>query len=385
MEMSNNAITLSELDLLYMIKQYNFQINELAQFPSSVVILKDSQTDIKGSDKLNKLSKAEVDLLQKAIYNITSPTKIIRAHFTIGEKSIVRSLFSLDSGDKIVRTSKVGDNRHIEFLDADDFKTVLKQYTGSTNIAKLPLSVQLSSQALLVLLAVIDQIKHIRLYSTLTKTLSLEMFNEGHILDRLNEAGQDDFNWIILFLDKVFPLKIAGSLTEKNILTSFLELETKGFIEKDDENYYSFSQNGSIILEAVLENVSKIVAGISEQVDDKKIGHEVLLFVRSVNHLILFDFSGQDGAMAFLSHDDFDTMIKGMLRKTENIKAVPMPKVEPAKSICPSCKQPVEPGQKFCERCGHKLIVDQSLKCPSCKKELEPGSKFCDNCGAKVK
>jgi len=48
--------------------------------------------------------------------------------------------------------------------------------------------------------------------------------------------------------------------------------------------------------------------------------------------------------------------------------------------LCPSCKQPVRAGAKFCEHCGASLVVT----CPKCGAALRPDAKFCDVCGAAV-
>jgi hypothetical protein len=51
-------------------------------------------------------------------------------------------------------------------------------------------------------------------------------------------------------------------------------------------------------------------------------------------------------------------------------------------SICPSCKQPLRQGAKFCDNCGAPAPV--SHNCRSCGKPLRPGARFCDDCGTPV-
>lgn len=53
-----------------------------------------------------------------------------------------------------------------------------------------------------------------------------------------------------------------------------------------------------------------------------------------------------------------------------------------AGSVCPSCKQPLRQGAKFCDNCG--APAPAANLCKSCGKTLRPGARFCDNCGNPV-
>lgn len=58
---------------------------------------------------------------------------------------------------------------------------------------------------------------------------------------------------------------------------------------------------------------------------------------------------------------------------------------------CPKCGNPVNPGQKFCTKCGTKInaapqqpVNSSANVCPSCGAPLNPGQKFCTKCGTKI-
>ncbi|HEX8551020.1 MAG TPA: zinc ribbon domain-containing protein [Abditibacteriaceae bacterium] len=51
-------------------------------------------------------------------------------------------------------------------------------------------------------------------------------------------------------------------------------------------------------------------------------------------------------------------------------------------TVCPSCNEKVEVGQKFCGECGTNVLAKP--QCSSCGVELTPGKKFCGECGTKV-
>lgn len=48
--------------------------------------------------------------------------------------------------------------------------------------------------------------------------------------------------------------------------------------------------------------------------------------------------------------------------------------------VCPSCNAPAGEDQKFCGKCGTKIV----LSCPACGKENPPGHRFCGSCGAEI-
>ena len=56
------------------------------------------------------------------------------------------------------------------------------------------------------------------------------------------------------------------------------------------------------------------------------------------------------------------------------------PTVASGMMVCPSCKEQIEAGSKFCNHCGAKL----STKCPNCDADIAPGSAFCSECGQKL-
>lgn len=48
-------------------------------------------------------------------------------------------------------------------------------------------------------------------------------------------------------------------------------------------------------------------------------------------------------------------------------------------AYCPNCGDVVTSGEKYCDKCGHALLVDKV--CSVCNTENDMDSKFCKNCG----
>jgi Putative virion core protein (lumpy skin disease virus) len=57
-------------------------------------------------------------------------------------------------------------------------------------------------------------------------------------------------------------------------------------------------------------------------------------------------------------------------------------KLDVAQTVpCVKCAAPLQAGAKFCNDCGAK---QEKLTCANCKAEISPGAKFCNECGQKV-
>jgi predicted amidophosphoribosyltransferase len=55
----------------------------------------------------------------------------------------------------------------------------------------------------------------------------------------------------------------------------------------------------------------------------------------------------------------------------------------PEKNACNDCGQHVDESDKFCRKCGAKII--RVPRCPSCGLEVDGNDAFCRRCGAKLK
>lgn len=55
--------------------------------------------------------------------------------------------------------------------------------------------------------------------------------------------------------------------------------------------------------------------------------------------------------------------------------------------VCPSCRNPLTPGKKFCGSCGAAIVTvppPVASTCPHCGSPVRPGVKFCGSCGKKI-
>lgn len=57
--------------------------------------------------------------------------------------------------------------------------------------------------------------------------------------------------------------------------------------------------------------------------------------------------------------------------------------VERGKDLCLNCGNATKPGDKFCRKCGAKILVE--VYCTKCGTKAEPDDIFCANCGTKLR
>lgn len=84
-------------------------------------------------------------------------------------------------------------------------------------------------------------------------------------------------------------------------------------------------------------------------------------------------------------HLDKDSYGRILRRALDDAFRKMLPRIDdklsrPQAALCPKCKVEMEPGKKFCTKCGTS-VEPQKCKCGA---EIEAGAKFCGNCGAKV-
>jgi membrane protease subunit (stomatin/prohibitin family) len=77
-------------------------------------------------------------------------------------------------------------------------------------------------------------------------------------------------------------------------------------------------------------------------------------------------------------------MVPGMLYKVlDPEKNTPDKIAEKGTVNCPKCHSEVSIGSRFCQQCGHQMVV--IMKCPRCGKDLTADANFCPACGLDMK
>lgn len=348
--------------------------------------------------------------LERAIAALISPVKVARFHYTVADESISRSFLAWSAGtdDELIALVKTGENRRISARSQSSMRLLISRLLAANDtLVEEGISLLLSSGAILVFLAIAEHLRMVRYHAIQTHAAPSNFFNQAEVEARLAEAAIEDFRWPLLFLDKVMPAPIAGALTPQDVRVAIDELMLAGLVDQVDESgelqVFELAGPGVRICDALLHEVGKVALGMSAFRDDGEIGHEVMLLVRSGFDLFLFDFAGQQGAIASLGANGLDELLKHAMRPAsvqpsgaagtvEVAQQAATQSATPSSIRCATCGLALPDGARFCSQCGTAVAAAPSpaagrratKACPACGHANRASSEFCVQCGTQL-
>ena len=375
----------------------------LAAFPSTSLGLKAPESLSGGraaaAGLYDGLDGAQQEKLKGAIRTLAGPARLARFHYTVSDEAVVRSDLAWGAGGDgaIVALTASGGRRRISVRSEAALSLLLAQALAADDrLEKADMSLSLSTAAILVLLAIAEHFKLLRLHAVAAHVEPLLVFKQEEVAARLAEADTEDFRWPLLFFAKVMPVSLPLALTAEDVALAIEELMLAELIAPSDETgearIYEPTEVGEWVFDNLLHDVSKAAVGISEYREDGEVGHEAVLLVRSAFNLFLFDLSGQEGVFASLSREGLEALSKALFSAAAvavpaGARAVPQTpqagirQPSQAAAVCAACGTALSPGQKFCNKCGAKAEQPRNQFCTKCGTPLPPGAKFCTKCG----
>ena len=347
-----------------------------------------------------QMDEAHRQRLAIAIGVLRAPSKVAYLNHTIADETVSRGMlaWSTSVSDSIVAVARAGTVRRISYWKPFSLRvSITRILAADQKISDDGIGCKLPSTAVLTFLAVLDQLRAVRLYSMLNHTEPSTAFSPEEIQERLAGAAKEDFRWPLNFVDKVLP-GLAAALTPDDVSTAFQNLIHTNLIEPvletERSKRYDLTETGKVICDGVLHDVTKVALSLCDHHPDGQYGHDLALWIRGAFHLFLFAMAGQEGAICAVSNADLEEFLNQALalppapaeggRQTSAQQAATTP--SPAAPICPHCGVAIRPGLKFCEGCGQPLPLGLPLAkewpCPSCGQPVAPEMRFCGNCGA---
>jgi hypothetical protein len=378
-----------------------------------------------------KLNAAEQRSLGVALAILRAPAKVASLHHTIADETISRGqlAWSHSLPDSIIALARTGDQRRLSYWTESSLGVSLRKIlVADQTLSDDEMGCKLSTSAVITFLAILEQLRYVRLYSIVTHAQPTQYFSPAEIMDRLAGAVEEDFRWPLLFVEKVIPGGLVSSLSEADVIAALKELAAAQLVEPvvETENVrrYELTDAGKVICDGVLHDVSKVAICVADMKSDGQAGFDMVLLVRSSFHLFMFAMAGQTGAVAALNNDEMDDLLKNILTlhssappvQADIVSAPPgteagpsVPDVSyslpPSLSVtqqtpeisetisCSQCGFIIAKDSAFCGTCGTPVKKDAvptpplpplSKVCPNCNKSLGMNSKFCGGCGKPV-
>lgn len=364
--------------------------------------------------------------LAVAIGILRAPSKMAHWHHTIADETVSRAVLAWSTSveETIVGLAGTVDPRRITFWTHASLKaSISKLLAVGDGLSNDEIGCKLSTHAVVVFLGALDQMKATRLHGMLTHCAPEATFSREEIMERLREAGSEDFRWPLLFVEKLVPGQLVTSLTDQEVATALGELLRAGWIEAASEGRsarYELSTGGKVIADSVLHEVSKVALGVTEPQADGQLGRDIVLLVRSTYYLFLFAMAGQAGAIAALDQDELAATLHLALRPATPPPAAPAPVATTAPAAQAAAAPPPLPSKEwYVIHAGQSrgpvdeptllrmlpslppetLVWNQDLPnwmtareaglmpalavpaCSRCGTVLDPGQRFCANCG----
>ncbi len=372
--------------------------------------------------------------LMIALGVLRSPAKVGDLHHTIADESVSRAVLAWSASlpDFIVAVAGTTDPRRISLWSADSMSaSVRKILAAESPLTDDEIGLKVSTQAAVVFVAAVDQLRAARLYSELNHSAPELLFSSAEIVARLKDSVSEDFRWPLTFVEKLLPRGLLGSLTASEIDAAMSELVTAGLIENVAAGRFEMSSLGRIVCDGIVHDVSKVALGVTAVADDGQLGRDVVLLIRSSFNLFMIAMAGQQGIIAAVNNDELDAVLHLSLQPARPATIVATAKDEPTVMPVPKAAAKPAPLWHFAEAGqtmgpvdegvlrarlargelpGDTLVWNPALSgwitaasaglltppavspplvpplasrvCPRCALPLEPGLRFCTGCGA---
>ncbi len=262
---------------------------------------------------LNADQRAIFDTCLKVMNN---PVKVVHLHYNIADTRVSRSVLttSTEYPDFWVSLGGSTDPLRLSTRSDGELRLLVTNVLSAlqADIRATLLGCDLSTEAAIVFLAVLDQIRRSFLISMVRHLEPITIFSVDDIIDRLNESGEEDFRWALTFVDKLLPIPIKEWNVVKDPRPALLELVQAEIIEAIDEDGSSFglTEAGYLLAETYRMAESRVVILTTYLTPDEEMIQEVFFLYRSAIDLILVQMSGAEASLVTMLPADLEKLLR---------------------------------------------------------------------------
>lgn len=294
---------------------------------------------------LRELPAADQMRLAVAVGVLRAPAKMAHWHQSVADESVTRAAlaWSGSAPEAVVALAGIVDPRRISFWTPASLRASIgKTLAAVPGLSDDGIGCKVSTAAVVVFLAILDQLRASRLHGMLTHAAPAASFCQAELQERLRDAISEDFRWPLLFVEKLIPGRMVPSLTQQEVGAALGELVRAGLVESASGGAvprFELTAEGRVIADGVLHEVSKVALGVTDQ-QGARLGRDILLLVRGTFHLFLFAMAGQDGAIAAVTQDEMAAALHLALRPIPPVEVAPAPEPAQAPPPPPPLPQP---------------------------------------------
>ncbi len=260
----------------------------------------------------------QLRLLHSCLTVLADPEQVVQMHYNLGDTTVSRS--TLATSEEMpgvwVTLAKTGSTQRLSLRSETELRHLVNRVlSDDTTLRPTQIGCDLSTEAALAFLAILDQYRRAWLISLIRHLEPNTLFTLSDVKERLGDAAVEDFRWVLPFTDKVLPIPVTEMSVCQDPRPALLELVEKGLIEPVDEEATAFdlTEAGKVLAEGEKQAASRMVLSKTCSIGNDTLAHDVLLFTRSPFDLTLCLMSGAEASLSTLLPGDLDRLLTRLL------------------------------------------------------------------------
>lgn len=269
----------------------------------------------KRGDDYSSLSEEQRAVLDQCLRVLGDPEQLVLLHYTLADTTVSRSTLAISSAMPGAWATLVqsGKTLQLSFRSPLEIRNlVFEVLAADHSVRPTKLGCDLSTEAALAFLALLDQHRRSWLVSLLKHLEPISLFTVEDVKERLNEAAVNDFRWSLPFVDKVLPIPVSEMAVAQDPRPALLELAEAEIIEPVDEDaaVFDMTDAGMVLVDGNKQAASRLVLTRTYHTEDGEPAHDVFVLTRTTFDLFMLSMGGAEASLRTLLPGDLDLLIQ---------------------------------------------------------------------------